>query len=201
MTLLRQMRLIAPLLGFAFLLLLPSAAIRCGLLPFDLRFEALVIVSSVCIALCALAGFSFSELGLNRPWVARHWLCCGAITLLLAASTLLETRYLVFAHDPPKWIGFAPFYVLVSSPCQEIVCRSIPKLITDRLRMSGPNYVLFSSAIFSLMHFAYGDGVLLMNSFFAGLVWATAYLFTRNIWPLVASHAAVGTFAFWLGVA
>jgi len=75
------------------------------------------------------------------------------------------------------------------------------KINYRRLRMSGPNYVLFSSAIFSLMHFAYGDGVLLMNSFFAGLVWATAYLFTRNIWPLVASHAAVGTFAFWLGVA
>ena len=114
---------------------------------------------------------------------------------------LLESRYLAVAHPPFDWIGFAPFYVLVSSPCQEVVCRSIPKLIADRLQMSGRNYVLYSSVVFSLMHNAYGDPMLLANTFFAGLAWATAYLFTRNIWPLIFSHAAVGTLAFCLGVA
>jgi membrane protease YdiL (CAAX protease family) len=91
--------------------------------------------------------------------------------------------------------------VLVSSPCQEVVCRSIPKLLADRLQMSGRNYVLFSSAVFSLMHAAYGDPVLLANTFLAGIAWSTAYLFTRNVWPLTASHAAVGSFAFWIGLA
>ena len=67
--------------------------------------------------------------------------------------------------------------------------------------MSGPHYVLFSSVVFSLMHNGYGDPVLLVNTFFAGLAWATAYLITRNIWPLIFSHAAVGTLAFALGVA
>jgi membrane protease YdiL (CAAX protease family) len=82
-----------------------------------------------------------------------------------------------------------------------VVCRSIPKLLADRLQMSGRNYVLFSSVIFSLMHGAYGDPVLLANTFFAGLAWGGAYLLTRNIWPLIVSHAAVGMLAFWLGVA
>jgi len=201
MTVLRQPRQIAPLLGFAFLLLAPGIAIRYGVLPFEFRFEALLLVSGLCIALCAVAGFSLAELGLGRPSALRHWAGCGALTLALAGSVLLESRYFALAHQPVEWIGFAPFYVLVSSPCQEVVCRSIPKLIADRLQMSGRNYVLYSSVVFSLMHNAYGDPVLLANTFFAGLVWATAYLFTRNIWPLIFSHAAIGTLAFVLGVA
>ena len=201
MTVLRQPRHIASLLGFAFLLLTPGVAIRCGLLPFEFRFEALLIVSVLCIASCAFAGFSLAELGLGRPSALRHWAGCGALTLALACSVLLESRLLDFAHRPSDWIGLAPFYVLVSSPCQEVVCRSIPKLIADRLQMSGRNYVLYSSVVFSLMHNAYGDPMLLANTFFAGLAWATAYLFTRNIWPLIFSHAAVGTLAFCLGVA
>lgn len=201
MTVLRHLRFLAPLLAFASLLLTPGVAIRCGLLPFDFRFEALVIISGLCIALCLLAGYSFSELGLGAPWVARHWLACGALTALLAVSILLEAQFFSFAPHPSNLVRFAPFYVLVSSPCQEVVCRSIPKLITDRLQMSGRNYVLFSSAVFSLMHNAYGDPVLLANTFFAGLVWASAYVLTRNIWPLIASHAAIGMLAFSVGVA
>jgi membrane protease YdiL (CAAX protease family) len=201
MTFSRHLRDTAPLMGFAVLLLAPGCAIRCGLLPFDYRFQALVVVSSLCIALCVLAGYSLSELGLSRPSVPRHWLGCAALTVLLAIFILIEAQYLASAHQPTDWIGFAPFYVLVSSPCQEVVCRSIPKLMTDRLQMSGRNYVLFSSAIFSLMHNAYGDPVLLVNTFFAGLAWASAYLLTRNIWPLILSHAAIGTLAFSLGVA
>jgi len=201
MTLLRHLRTSAPLLGFALLLVFPGIAIRCGLLPFEFRFQALVIVASLCIALCMFAGYSFSELGLSRPSVPRHWLGCGALTLLLAASIVLESHFVAFAHEQPNWIGFAPFYMLVSSPCQEVVCRSIPKLLTDRVQMSGRNYVLYSSVVFSLMHNAYGDPVLLLNTFFAGLAWGAAYLVTRNIWPLIFSHAAVGTLAFSLGVA
>jgi hypothetical protein len=201
MTVLRQPRHMIPLLGFAFLLLAPGVAIRYGVLPFEFRFQALLLVSGLCIALCALAGFSLAELGLARPSALRHWAGCGALTLALAGSVLLESRYLAAPHPPFDWIGFAPFYVLLSSPCQEVVCRSIPKLIADRLQMSGRNYVLYSSIVFSLMHNAYGDPMLLANTFFAGLAWATAYLFTRNIWPLIFSHAAVGTLAFCLGVA
>ena len=191
----------AALPAFALSLLAPSVAIRCGLLPFDQRFEALVIVSMLCIGLCVYEGFGVADLGLARPWIARHWLGCGAITLLLAAGIALETNFLDAAREPPDWSRFGPFYVLVSSPCQEVVCRSIPKLITDRLSLSGGKYVLFSSTVFALMHYAYGDTMLLLNCFFAGLAWATAYLVTRNVWPLAASHAAVGMFAFWLGAA
>lgn len=196
-----NLRSLAPLLAFLLLLLAPSLAIRSGALPFDLRFEALLAVSVLCIAVCVLGGYSFSELGLGAPRVARHWLVCGALTAFLLAGILIEAQFLSLANQPPNWVAFAPFYVLVSSPCQEIVCRSVPKLITDRLQMKERHYVLFSSAVFSLMHCAYSDPVLLANTFFAGLAWSVAYLFTRNVWPLAASHAAVGSFAFWIGVA
>jgi hypothetical protein len=200
MTNMRHLHGIAPLMGFSLLLVAPGVAIRYGMIPFDFRFEALLIVSSLCIAACFFGGYSFTELGLGRP-SARHWLGGAALTLLLAIFIVIEAEFLTLAHPPSNWVSFAPFYLLVSSPCQELVCRSIPKLITDRLQMSGRNYVLFSAIVFSLMHSAYGDSVLLMNTFFAGLAWASAYLITRNVWPLIASHAAVGTLAFSLGVA
>lgn len=73
--------------------------------------------------------------------------------------------------------------------------------ITSRLQGLTALAAGASAAVFPLMHWAYGDTLLLANTFFAGPVWAGAYLVTRNIWPIVASHAAVGTFAFWVGAA
>ena len=197
----RALRSHGPLFGFVALLLAPSLAIAGGALSFHLRFEALLVVSVLCIAACVLGGYSFAELGLGAPRGARAWVICGVLTSLLLAAIVVEAQFLNHPKPPPNWIAFAPFYVLVSSPCQEVVCRSIPKLIADRLQMSGRHYVLFSSAVFSLMHAAYGDPVLLANTFVAGIAWSTAYLFTRNVWPLTASHAAVGSFAFWIGLA
>ncbi len=189
------------LIGFALVLLSPSVAIRAGLLPFDMRFEALLGISSLCIGLCFLAGCSAAELGLKPPWIARHWLGCALVTLCIGVALYLESLWFTIDRPQPDWMRFAPFYVLISSPCQELVCRAIPKLIADRLQISGGGYVLFSAAVFSLMHIAYGDALLLANTFFVGLIWAAAYRLTRNIWPLAASHAAVGSLAFWLGVA
>ena len=201
MTYLRQLRPIVPLAGFAVLLTLPGLAIQLGLLPFEYRVYALLVVSAVCIALCLLAGFSYAELGLGRPSSRRHWIGCGTLTVGLAAIMVLATKLFSFDHQQPVWLSFAPFYVLVSSPCQEVVCRSIPKLMTDRLQTNGWAYVLYSATMFSLIHLAYGDTALLLNTFLLGVVWGIAYLRMLNIWPLIISHAAIGTLAFSLGLA
>ncbi len=189
------------LFGFALLLVAPGVAIRLGLLPFDLRFEVMLAISVLTIALCVIAGHSAAELGLRTPHYMRHWLGCGLITLFVGLAIYVEARFFPTERAQPDWMRFAPFYILISSPCQELVCRAIPKIIADRLQMSGTRYVLVSAAVFSLMHIPYGDPLLLANTFFAGLAWAGAYLVTRNIWPVAASHAAVGSFAFWLGIA
>ena len=201
MTILRHPRSVAPLVVYALLLLAPGAAIRQGLLPFEFRFEALILVSVACFILCSMAGCSRADLGLGAPPPLRRWLGCGVATAGLAAAIFLEARIVGASSAPPEWARFAPFYLLVSAPCQEILCRAVPKLMAERLSMSTLGYVLFSSAIFSLMHSGYGEPLLLVNAFVAGLAWATAYVFTRNVWPLVASHGAVGLFAFWLGAA
>jgi membrane protease YdiL (CAAX protease family) len=70
---------------------------------------------------------------------------------------------------------------------------------TDRLHKNDTTYILYSATIFSLMHLAYADVALLVNTFLLGLVWGAAYLMTRNLWPLILSHAAVGMLAFSLG--
>jgi|GEM_PF-1670427 len=192
---------LAPLAGLALLLAAPGIAIHLGLLPFAYRVHALLLVSGLCIGLCVWAGVSFAELGFGKPHQWSHWLGCAAVTLAIAAVMLLQTQMFTFEAKPPAWLSFAPFYVLVSSPCQEVVCRSIPKLITDRLQRGGWAYVLYSSAMFSLIHLCYGDPALLLNTFLLGLVWGAAYLWMANIWPLIVSHAAVGTLAFALGLA
>src|SRR5207253_4151648 len=132
MTLLRQWRTIAPLPGLAMLLLTPGLAIRWGVLPFAYRVHALLAVSGICIALCLWAGFSLSELGLGRPSLRAHWIGCAALTFGLAAIMVLETHVFSFTRQQPVWLSFAAFYVLVSSPCQEVVCRSIPNLMPER---------------------------------------------------------------------
>ncbi|ABD87914.1 CPBP family intramembrane glutamic endopeptidase [Rhodopseudomonas palustris] len=201
MTFLRQWRALAPLAGFAALISIPGLAIHWGALSFEYRLHALLAVSALCIALCFYSGFSFAELGLSRPILMSHWIGCGAVTIGLAAIMVIEAQIFSFTRQPPNWLSFAPFYILVSSPCQEVVCRAIPKLMTDKLQTSNWTYVLYSSAMFSLIHLAYGDAMLLLNTFLVGVIWGFAYLKMRNIWPLILSHAAVGTLAFSLGIA
>jgi hypothetical protein len=201
MTFLQQARPMAPLFGFAAMLAVPGLAIQGGALPFEYRLHALLAISALCIGLCLWSGFSAAELGLSWPQLRSHWLAGAALTLGLAAIMLLQAQIFSLTRTPPNWLSFAPFYVLVSSPCQELVCRAIPKLMTDRLQISGLAYVLYSSTMFALIHLAYGDPMLLINTFLLGLVWGTAYLKMRNIWPLMVSHAAIGTLAFSLGLA
>ncbi|WP_295854731.1 CPBP family intramembrane glutamic endopeptidase [Tardiphaga sp.] len=201
MTFSRQWRSLVPLAAFTVLLLTPGLAIHFGLMPFAYRTYALVAVSGLCIVLCVLSGLSLADLGLGRPSFREHWLGCAVLTLGLAAIMVLQTRLFTFDAEPPVWLSFAPFYVLVSSPCQEVICRSIPKLMTDRLQARGWVYVLYSSAVFSLIHIAYGDTALMLNTFAVGIVWGIAYLRMLNIWPMILSHAAIGTLAFSLGLA
>ncbi len=68
------MRPIAAAFAFSLLLLLPGLALRSGLLSFDLRFEALLTVSLVCIGGSVVAGFTRAELGLG---VALSWRAIG----------------------------------------------------------------------------------------------------------------------------
>lgn len=201
MKVLRQARPFAPLFGFATLLAVPGLAIQGGALPFEYRLHAMLAISALCIGLSLWAGFSAAELGLVRPMLLSHWIACAALTLGLAAIMLLQAQIFTLTRKPPNWLSFAPFYVLISSPCQELVCRAIPKLMTDRLQISGLAYVLYSSTMFSLIHVAYGDPLLLINTFLLGLIWGAAYLRIRSIWPLILSHALIGTLAFSLGLA
>ena len=201
MTLSRRFRTFAPLLGFSLLLLFPGAAVSAGLLPFDMRFAAIIIVAALCVACSLFSGYSPSELGLGVPWARRQWLVCLALTAALALPVVLEVRFLGLAPERSLPLGFLAFYVLVSSPCQEIVCRSTAKLVADRVPLSGRSYVVFSATVFSLMHCVYGDPVLLANTFVAGLAWGAGYLLIGNVWPLAASHAAIGALAITLGAA
>ncbi|MBC7580065.1 MAG: CPBP family intramembrane metalloprotease, partial [Tardiphaga sp.] len=121
MTFSRQWRSLVPLAAFTVLLLTPGLAIHFGLMPFAYRTYALVAVSGLCIVLCVLSGLSLADLGLGRPSFREHWLGCAVLTLGLAAIMVLQTRLFSFDAEPPVWLSFAPFYVLVSSPSQEVV--------------------------------------------------------------------------------
>lgn len=201
MTVLRRPGPHLALFGYTLLLLAPSFAIGLGLLPLDLRFHLLLAVSAFCIVPALVAGCSFADLGLASRGDRHQWALGLITTGVLASIIVAEAGLHPSSHPAPDWLRFVPFYALVSSPLQEIVCRAIPKLIAARLGASATSYVLFSSLVFSLMHFAYGDTILLINSFFGGVAWSAVYLLTGNIWPVVVSHTTVGLFAFWLGLA
>jgi membrane protease YdiL (CAAX protease family) len=201
MTVLRRPGPAAALSAYSFVMLAPALAIAAGLLPFALRFHLLAVVTALCVAFCAGAGYSLADLGLTRRGGARPWRNAALLTAVLIGLELIEARLFAPGRAAPDWPGFAPFYVFVSSPSQEIVCRAMPWLLAQRIRAGGKNYVFFSSIVFSLAHAGYGDALLLANAFVAGVAWSAAFWISRSLWPIVASHACVGMFAFWIGVA
>lgn len=77
--------------------------------------------------------------------------------------------------------------LLLVALSEEIVFRKVAALWLERRGLGRVPVVLISALLFSAMH--WGSGVrILCYTFVAGLLYMSAYLYLRRLWPLVAAH-------------
>ncbi|HVT28327.1 MAG TPA: CPBP family glutamic-type intramembrane protease [Lacipirellulaceae bacterium] len=100
---------------------------------------------------------------------------------------IVAHRLVIHAH------GFAGFVALLALAVsiglkEELIARAylIPRL--ERLLGSTFGSVVVSAVVFALLHWFRG-AIIMWNAFLIGLIYGTAFVWTRRLWPVVIAHA------------
>jgi len=88
------------------------------------------------------------------------------------------------------------YYSIGAGLVEEFYYRGLFKLLFKPGRGRMILYVLLSAIIFSSVHWE-GGFVKLFVSFLLGLIFAGAYLWIKNLWPLVVAHFLTDFFLFY----
>jgi membrane protease YdiL (CAAX protease family) len=194
------------LVQFAAILLaafyLPPLLIYFGVIPFAYRFVVLVAVAAALALLAWLRGTPAADLGLRSDNL-RPALAVNAALALLLGSALLATFALGLMRQPRAidWWWFAPFYVAVSCPAQEFLCRGFLFAEMQRRGITGAGaQIAVSSVSYAFLHVVYGDWLAFLAPLAIGVVWGALYRRYPNLWGVILSHAALGLISIRVGL-
>jgi uncharacterized protein len=190
----------AALLFVAFYL--PPLLITFGLIPFAYRFVVLVAMAAALAVLALQQGIPVRELGLRADNL-RPALVANAVLSLVVGSGLLGVWWLGLMRQPRAvdWSWFAPFYVLVSCPAQEFLCRGFLFAEMRRHGITGAGgQIAISAFTYAFLHIVYNDWLAFLAPLAIGVVWGAIYRRHPNLWGVVVSHAILGLIAIAIGL-
>jgi len=169
----------------------------------------LLQVAVVLVVIC-FSGEHWSRFGIKRfvstDWVTAVLVCFTATGLaqlgvgifLDILKSMFGERYAAQLADAPRWTpqvhgwpGLVALLVLsiVIGFTEELLMRGYFFTRLEQLLRSTWAGVLLSSVFFGLMHW-YAGPLSVCNAFLIGLVYGTAFAWTRSLWPVVIAHAA-----------
>lgn len=190
----------AVLLALAYVL--PPLLLWSGAIPHEYRFHTLLTMTALMSVYAFARGHTTRELGFRTDTLKGSLAWNGCVTLLLAACMFAAySAGMIREPTRPKWEHFYLFYVIVSSPAQEFLFRSLPFAEMDRARLlRPPARVLLSSAVYCFAHVFYGDLITLAVTLSMGVVWGIIYHKHPNFWGVMLSHAALGVMSIEVGI-
>ncbi|MBO0763074.1 MAG: CPBP family intramembrane metalloprotease [Hyphomicrobiaceae bacterium] len=181
---------------------LPPLLIRVGLIPRTYAFVVLLVIAGA-FALIALAQrMPAAELGFRwdnlKPAVAAN-----AVLALAVGSGLLAAFWLGLIRHPHagNWWWFVPFYVLISCPVQEFVCRGFLFAEMRRCGITGAGSQIAISAVsYAFLHIVFRDWLAFLAPLAIGVGWGALYRRYPNLWGVVLSHAVLGLISLRIGL-
>jgi CAAX protease family protein len=196
----------ASLARFAALLLaafyLPPLLIYFGLIPFAYRYIVLLAIAAALAIVAVQQGIPARELGLRTDNLEPA-LAVNAALALVVGSALLAAYWLGFMRQPRvmDWWWFAPFYVLVSCPAQEFICRGFLFAEMGRRGITGAGpQIAISAVTYAFLHVVYKDWLAFLAPLVIGLAWGAIYRRYPNLWGVVVSHAILGLISIAIGL-
>lgn len=181
---------------------IPPLLIYFGLIPFASRHVVLVAVAAALAVLAWQRGTSARDLGLRTDNL-RPALAVNAALALGVGSALLAVWWLGLMRGPRAvdWWWFAPFYVLVSCPAQELACRGFLFAEMNRRGITGAGAQIAISAVsYAFLHIVYKDWLAFLAPLVIGVVWGAIYRRWPNLWCVVGSHAILGLISIMIGL-
>jgi hypothetical protein len=181
---------------------LPPLLIAFGLIPFAYRHVVLVAVAAALAVLALQRGMPTHALGLHTDNLKPALVVNAALALALGPA-LLAAWWLGLARQPRAidWWWFAPFYVLVSCPAQELACRGFLFAEMNRRGITGAGAQIAISAVsYAFLHIVYKDWLAFLAPLVIGVVWGAIYRRWPNLWGVVGSHAILGLISIMIGL-
>lgn len=181
---------------------LPAFLLWVKVIPFDFRFQTLVAMTAAMIGYTVIRKFTLKDLGFRVDTLSGSltWTAC----LLVVAITALGILYTANLLREPTLLtgsGFYVFYVFVSGPSQEFLCRSTMFAEMKRAEITRPLLqVLISAVIYCFLHIVYGDWLTLSVTLLMGILWGIIYHKYPNFWGVAFSHAILGAVSIKLGL-
>jgi len=183
-------------------LYLPVTLIWMGIIPFRYRFAVMFCVLTVIVSYVWIRKFNWSDLGFRRDTLKKSMMWnFGTSLLFLSLLYWLHEAGLIGKETINFWPLFFIFYILILTPAQEFFFRSI--LFAEMGNLRKKRYwsiIILSSLSFCFLHIIYQHPVMMLVTFFMGLVWSIIYYKYPNFWGVTLSHAMLGTAAFALGL-
>jgi membrane protease YdiL (CAAX protease family) len=183
-------------------LYIPVTLIRTGVIPFQYRFAVMFCILTVIVSYVWLRKFSWSDLGFRHDTLKRSLMWnLGMSLLFLPLLYLLHHAGLIGKATIHFWPLFFVFYILILTPAQEFFFRSFLFAEMGNFRHRWHwSIVALSSLSFCFLHIIYQNPMMMLVTFFMGLIWSIIYYKYPNFWGVTLSHAMLGTAAFAIGL-
>jgi len=179
----------------------PVLLLFFGVLDYSRRYWVLAIVALILITYSILGNFKLDDLGFKISYpkkeIVLNTIFCSVVILLLI---LLYKVNLIREPTIPDWNMFFIFYVLISSPLQEFLFRS---LVFHELKLLGCTkleQILISAINFGFMHIIYHDLITFISAVLVGLCFGYIYSETKSIYGISLTHAVIGAVSIYVGL-
>lgn len=181
---------------------LPILLVWIGVIPFSYRYHMLIGMTAVMAIYAVVRRRSWRELGFRSDTLLASLTWNIGLSLVLAAALFaLYFGDLIRQPTVPNWNLFYVFYILVSSPAQEFLFRS---LIFTEMRAAGITsgliQVLLSAVTFCSVHVVYHDALTLVVTLTIGLIWGVVYYRAPNFFGVTLSHDVLGVISIAVGL-
>jgi hypothetical protein len=159
-------------------------------------------ILTVMVSYVWLRKFRWSDLGFRRDTLKQSLMWnLGMSLLFLSLLYLLHNAGLIGKATIHFWPLFFVFYILILTPAQEFFFRSFLFAEMGNFRYRRHWFiVVLSSLSFCFLHIIYQNPMMMLVTFFMGLVWSIIYYKYPNFWGVTLSHAMLGTAAFAFGL-
>jgi uncharacterized protein len=183
-------------------LYLPPLLIVVGVIPFAYHSVVLVAIAAALGLVALLRGTPAREFGVRSDNL-KPALAANAVLSLVVGSALLLAYWLGLIRPPRSfdWWWFVPFYVLVSCPAQEFVCRGFLFAEMQRRGIAGGGPQIAISAIsYAFLHVIFKDWLAFLAPLCIGVAWGAIYRRFPNLWGVILSHAVLGLISLRVGL-
>jgi membrane protease YdiL (CAAX protease family) len=181
---------------------LPVTLILADVIPFRYRFVVLLAMAVVVLVVEKGRGRSWRELGFRADSRRGSLVANGVLSAVLLVGLALAYAFHAFTTPGAREsVLFYVFYVLVSSPSQEFLFRSVVFGEMERAQIKGARLqVPICTLVYVFPHAIYKSVSTLLVVAAIGIVWSAIYYRYRHWGGVALSHAVLGATSIAVGL-